>query len=498
VNSEQWSVIEWRGCYPSNWKGVVVTEAMAHPAKFSSKLIRRIYDHMLEENWVTAGDAVVDPFGGVALGALEAMRHGLHWTGVELEERFHKIGNDNIQKWMREYGGMLKGSATLLHGDSRFMLKLIEGQVSVVSSPPYAESIKTSERGSGIDYSKAVNGGKGRTAGRESIAMGYGETAGQLGHMKASEESYQVAVSSPPYEDIMSSRGGGGRDKADSTGKGGEIKPRIYGNSDGQLSAMPSRKFEAAISSPPFLQSEGGTPEPKAGGAIDARLYARHAAGNKSANGYGESDGQLSSMKDGSFELAVSSPPFEGSLSRDNVTDGRVQLAREKGISNAERISPIDMEKIGKRNQTYGVTAGQLAEEIGDDFWLSARAIVEQVYESLAPGGHACWVVKDYVKAKQIVPFSDQWRQLCEAVGFETLHEHRAMLVHHKGTQGLLEGGSKEIKTESKSFFRRLAEKKGSPRIDWEVVWCMEKPGLDTSEEQDRATRPPEAEAVHG
>jgi len=136
VNSEQWSVIEWRGCYPSNWKGVVVTEAMAHPAKFSSKLIRRIYDHMLEENWVTAGDAVVDPFGGVALGALEAMRHGLHWTGVELEERFHKIGNDNIQKWMREYGGMLKGSATLLHGDSRFMLKLIEGQVSVVSSPP--------------------------------------------------------------------------------------------------------------------------------------------------------------------------------------------------------------------------------------------------------------------------------------------------------------------------------------------------------------------------
>lgn len=57
------------------------------------------------------------------------------------------------------------------------------------------------------------------------------------------------------------------------------------------------------------------------------------------------------------------------------------------------------------------------------------------------------------------------------------IYEHRAMLVHHKGTQMTLTGEAVEIKTESKSFFRRLAEKKGSPRIDWESVLCMEKPG---------------------
>jgi hypothetical protein len=59
------------------------------------------------------------------------------------------------------------------------------------------------------------------------------------------------------------------------------------------------------------------------------------------------------------------------------------------------------------------------------------------------------------------------------------LHEHRAMMVNHKGKQMMLDGGVKDIKTESKSFFRRLAEKKGSPRIDWEVVWCMVKPEVD-------------------
>jgi len=79
------------------------------------------------------------------------------------------------------------------------------------------------------------------------------------------------------------------------------------------------------------------------------------------------------------------------------------------------------------------------------------------------------------VKNKQLVDFPGQWRQLCEAVGFESVHEHHAMLVHHKGTSNTLEGGTVEHITESKSFFRRLAEKKGSPRIDYETVLCMVK-----------------------
>lgn len=37
------------------------------------------------------------------------------------------------------------------------------------------------------------------------------------------------------------------------------------------------------------------------------------------------------------------------------------------------------------------------------------------------------------------------------------------------------DGLFKEDRKERKSFFRRLAEKKGSPRIDWEDILCMEK-----------------------
>ena len=72
--------------------------------------------------------------------------------------------------------------------------------------------------------------------------------------------------------------------------------------------------------------------------------------------------------------------------------------------------------------------------------------------------------------------FPGQWRALCEAAGFTTLHEHHALLTEARGAQHTLAGGTDELTTERKSFFRRLAEKKGSPRVDWETVYCMVRP----------------------
>jgi hypothetical protein len=49
--------------------------------------------------------------------------------------------------------------------------------------------------------------------------------------------------------------------------------------------------------------------------------------------------------------------------------------------------------------------------------------------------------------------------------------------VEDNGTQLALIGEDVDSIKERESFFRRLAEKKGSPRIDWESVLCMRKPG---------------------
>ena len=102
------------------------------------------------------------------------------------------------------------------------------------------------------------------------------------------------------------------------------------------------------------------------------------------------------------------------------------------------------------------------------------KNIVEQCYQILKPGGHAIWVVKDFVRNKKRVDFTGDWRRLCESAGFETIHEHHAMLVKENVKESLF--GHKIVKRkERKSFFRRLAESKGSPRIDYETVLCMRK-----------------------
>ena len=96
----------------------------------------------------------------------------------------------------------------------------------------------------------------------------------------------------------------------------------------------------------------------------------------------------------------------------------------------------------------------------------------------LLPAGAVCaWVVKAYVKNKAIVPFPQQWQALCEQHGFVLVEEIHASLVEDHGTQQGCLVRRRCIKTEKKSFFRRLAEKKGSPRIDHETVLIVKKAG---------------------
>lgn len=441
VIEHEWKTDEWENCYPSQWKGTIVPEAMAHPAKFSSRLIRRIYEHMFDEGWLVQGNRVLDPFGGVALGALHAMEFGLEWVGNELEPRFVELGAQNLAMWRNRFSAMPHwGSAVLLQGDSRKLAQIvraggIQQAEGSISSPPYTSNVKVEKNSRGVDISKQYetykNSGGGQSfeafvRTQELHSQGYGDSDGQMANMKTSTDGFQAALSSPPYKNETQGAGLNVDKPATFRGvlKDGSLS---MGDSDGNIANMDDRNFEAAISSPPFRHSTGGTPEPKPGGVIDERLYARHAAGNSAAEGYGATEGQLGNMPEGDLDA----------------------VAMLAGIY--QRIQ-------------------------GDDFWLAARLIVEQVFELLEPGGHACWVVKDFVRDGAIMPFSDKWRQLCEAVGFLTVHEHRAMLVHRKGASLTLEGELVEHKTESKSFFRRIAERKGSPRVDWEVVWCMEKP----------------------
>lgn len=417
-------VSSWQHCYPSRWVGIITPESMRHPAKFSSRLIARIYRHCLEEGWLKPGDQVIDPFGGVALGALEAMRCGLAWTGCEIEEHFVELGSGNIALWNSRYTGKLPvwGTARLLQGDSRNLAHVIQQADGIVSSPPYVDRSIAPGGIQGVDAGKLrIN--EGQTYNCAVTSPPYADGCSHTGgNTPTSAEHIQGGtlygvgvngvISSPPYASSLERPNGIDPDKIKKPGSANSqtvTDPR-YGSTPGQLGAMPAGDYQAAISSPPFLQTQGGCNVTSTTGPLsDPALIRRHSAGNQASNAYGE-------------------------------------------------------------------TPGQLSQESYQTFWGASRQIIDQVYQVLTPGGHAVWVVKAFVKSGQIVDFPGQWRAVCEAAGFETLHEHHAMLTHHRATYQTIEGEMVEDRVESKSFFRRLAEKKGSPRIDWETVLCMRKP----------------------
>jgi hypothetical protein len=88
----------------------------------------------------------------------------------------------------------------------------------------------------------------------------------------------------------------------------------------------------------------------------------------------------------------------------------------------------------------------------------------------------AAIVVKDYVSKARRVLLCDDTCRLLESLGFTVFERTRCHLVKRQSQPGLF-GWTIEKKTERKSFFRRLHEKKLAPdderRIDWEeVIWA--------------------------
>ncbi len=389
---------QWQNCYDDGWQGNIVPEAFSHPAKFSHGLIHRIYQHAKDMQWVMTGDYVLDPFAGVALGGLDAMGMGLNWIGVELEEKFVKLGEQNIELWNRQLKGWPNlGTARIIQGDSRRLRDVIKETSLIVSSPPYVECLT----GGGQKHKEGFK--QGQTQGRDAFKGGYSKDV---------IEKADLVVSSPPYSEIY------------------QFSPYHQGvRSDYKNGKRKSQ-----------------TPE----------------------GSYGQSPGQLGSMKEGNFDMCVSSPPYEGDVIKKRGYDRWAENKDSKGMAWGRRKDGIMI------TDAYGKSKDNLGNRVGDTFWSASKEIVQGCYELLKPGGHAIWVCKDYVKNKKRVPFSDRWLALCESVGFKLVCRHLAMLVKEHGTQ-ITTHGDEKITTERKSFFRRLAESKGSPRIDWEGVICMVK-----------------------
>lgn len=395
---------DWNGCYNGSWSSApLVPDAFAHPAKVPFALAERIYRHMLAQGWLAPGDRVIDPFGGIAGCGFHAALYGMHWTGVELEQKFVDLGNQNIDLWRDRYAPHFPryGSARLLQGDSRRLAEVVAEADAVVSSPPYQEQ----QRGGGLAVPGAQYVGGGGFGKNHGYQQGT-STPGQLGAMPAGD--YDAVVSSPPYSET-----------------------RIDGNGDEGASGLRDADGN-------YLRGPEG-------------WQARKALGAR----YGSAEANLGNMPAGDFDGVVSSPPY---LPKDDRTvpwghshDGLQNEDERRGYSPITTFrgsysdNPLNLGNPTGANQ--------------DTFWAAAAQIVAQCRQVIKPGGYAAWITGDFVRNKQRVPFGEQWLALCQAHGFEPVLWATAWKVENNGTQIDIFGNHHELTTSKVSFFRRLANR---------------------------------------
>ncbi len=571
----------WTKCYEDGWKDHIVPEAFSHPAKMSYGLLKRILSHCKDEGW---GGVIVDPFGGIGSMGILGAYENYKVISVELEPRFCIMaaknyllhckkgwctcGNDGesyLQSLQETISKKIEGSQReQKSGDEECVLfNALPGEMGqrqeikpttqekadgestleqreIVDAGNENKTVQVSkQRQSGKREERALEGGKVclrenglcDDKGKRQIQSGtrschgeenqkkdekrgdstshkrnftgqsnrksqtddnrttfklsqhgrqksqtQGETCKTCGkfivqfpiHLQGDSrklcelvESADIIVSSPPFNTITSDKpsksivNGGLKMGQSSMGDG-------YGQTPGQLGSMKAGKVDMILGSPPYAESLKGDGTQKET-YEDTRKMRRTDGGimglgqSERTKGYG-GKGNLGNLKAGDVDVILSSPPYE------------------EGIGHGGNPTSTDKEKALHiaNSKRYSETNENLGNQRGDTFWQAAKEIVQQCYQILKPGGHAIWVCKDFVRKGHRVPFSDDWQRLCESAGFKTIHRHRAMLVKEESHKSLF-GHDIVKKTERKSFFRRLAEAKGSPKIDWEDVICMVK-----------------------
>lgn len=361
-------------------------------------------------------------------------------------------------------------TATLASQNSDQRYGATEGQISklkggsvdaVVTSPPYQEAhIAQDMRVNMAAY------GTGKDLCRDQ-GPNYGATSGQIGQLKGGTVDGVVK-----HLTVTEANDGsnlcqqiGARNSVVQTGSNPDRKPSnemgiaaltVEGESDSTFTMKKRRKKPVGhgITRSTILPrsvndaTQSGTPRPDQPGSISASTAA-----------------EPSSLAEGNVEYAAA------------TNAGKPTSGTPKSPSDSELTAPGFAVSAGDQEEH---TKPNTAAHAGQTYWQAVNEVYQSCYRAIKPGGIMVVVIKDYIRKKQRVPLCDDTARLLEHIGFEPLERVHAMLVKEKRHADLFEGETVETKSR-KSFFRRLAESNGSPRIDFEEVLFFRKPSTERS-----------------
>lgn len=423
------------------------------------------------------GSIIGDCFGGVGLGGVIAAYRKYLWFGMEIEPRFVEFGNKNFKLHKRRWEDAVLGDACLVLGDSRQFAKGINYMSALVTSPPYAQSIRGLEH-NGIDVDKLKanenHSGKNSMAGSKEI---YGKSPGQIARLR--EGRLDAAITSPPYAATLNHKGG--PDTKQQLIEGGKSLQAIkqgYGKAKGQIETLPTGRLDAAITSPPYADiaaGQGGLNSKPAKKPGQQAGRSAKSASQTADQKYGTAEGQIARLPKTDIDAVITSPPWEANT-EGGIKGSKVKFVPDSGKGHYGSPEARAAQLKKEEAKIYGTAEGQIGNDKGEDYWQAMSKVYASCFEALKPGGVAAIVIKDYVKNKKRVLLCDDTCRLLEHLGFVMIERIHALLVKETKTADLFEGETTK-RTEKKSFFRRLHEKKpGAVRIDWEEVLICQKP----------------------
>jgi len=168
---------------PSKQRQYYDPESYIHPAKMDVFLCRKIIKTYTQEN-----ELILDPMAGIGTTLIEGALLGRNTIGVELEEKFVRITQKNIERLEKLRTLSPKGKAEIIQGDARELSKLLtEKADSIVFSPPFERTLARENPNRRRGYWRG-SGGYQSGRGTED----YGRSDGNIGNLK--KETYLSAM----------------------------------------------------------------------------------------------------------------------------------------------------------------------------------------------------------------------------------------------------------------------------------------------------------------
>jgi len=292
------------------WETFFTSDSTTHPAKMNLNLL-----HWIIETYTKPGEVVLDPMAGTGSTIILAALLGRHGIAVEYESRFCDMIRANIELTERQATLISKGRMTCIQGDARELSKLLSEADSIVTSPPYSDSLNPHNEGE----SSGDSAPKKRKRGIQAYSFNK-ENIGNLSY-----GDIDSIITSPPYSESMSKRRKGYTTYPELS------RTRHMGEDSGDenIGNLPHGDIDSIITSPPYSDirkkskiSEEDLEKKLAileKGAKEGRYHSGgtdyHTPGRlKWIRGWmGEtnlSEGNIGNLPHGNIDSIITSPPF--------------------------------------------------------------------------------------------------------------------------------------------------------------------------------------------